>query len=250
MADTLPLPDQPDVLLRASGLRLGYGRHVVLDGCSLEVKRGELWCLLGSNGAGKTTFVRTVIGLLPPLGGSLWRNPQAATPAHIGFVPQRCELNRSLPTTIAEFVSLGMVGLATSRLAERLDWSLRCVDLGDMQQQSYWSLSGGQRQRALLARALIREPRILILDEPTTGLDPVAEANLLQRLDELRQERRLAILLVTHDLNLARRHATHVALFEGGKVAAGAAAEMLTGERLREVFGRDLEAAMVGGHHH
>ncbi len=249
MPEDLPLRSDPELLLSASHLQLGYGRDLVVADCSFEVRRAEFWCLLGSNGAGKTTFLRTVLGLLPIRGGTLWRHPTEASLERIGFVPQRCELNRTLPTTIREFVGLGLVGISTGSSEDRLAAALAWVDLAGLEDRSYWALSGGQRQRALIARALIRDPHILILDEPTTGLDPSSESRLLKGLAQLRQERRIAMIMVTHDLGMARQYATHVALFHRGKVVAGPTASTLTAENLRAVYGQDIDHIhSVGGH--
>src|SRR5918996_6507017 len=105
--------DADDAILKANSLALGYGRRVILREVTLAIRPGEFWFLLGPNGEGKTTFVRTVLGLMRPLAGRLWRHPDLTDRTHVGFVPQRCELNPTLPTTLREFVRLGLVGLRT-----------------------------------------------------------------------------------------------------------------------------------------
>jgi len=209
-----------DVLVRTDALDLAYGAHLVVRGASIEVRRGDFWFLLGGNGSGKTTFLRALLGILPPRGGSLWLSPELHGRQGIGFVPQHCAINPSLPTTVREFVSLGLVGLsvAPGERPARLARALERVGLGPLVERDYWSLSGGQRQRALVARGLIREPALLILDEPMNHLDPDAEEALLHDLLELRARQRLALLLVTHDIAMAERHATHVATFAGGRL--------------------------------
>lgn len=211
-----------DVLVRAQSLELAYGAIPVLRDASLEVRRGDFWFLLGGNGSGKTTFLRALLGIVPPRAGSLWLSPELHGRQGIGFVPQHCAINPSLPTTVREFVSLGLVGLAVPRAEQpaRLARALDRVGLASLVEHDYWSLSGGQRQRALVARGLIREPVLLILDEPMNHLDPDAEETLLRDLVELRARQRLALLLVTHDVAMAERHATHVATFAHGHVSA------------------------------
>src|SRR5207248_5567925 len=122
-----------------------------------------------------------------------------------GFVPQRCDLTPGLPTTVREFVSLGLVGIPDARRtgAARMDWALVRSGLRELRDRSYWSLSGGQRQRALLARALVRQPALYIVDEPTTGLDPPSQELLMGSLADVNRDERLTILFVTHDLPLA-----------------------------------------------
>ncbi|MCZ7624907.1 MAG: ATP-binding cassette domain-containing protein [Candidatus Methylomirabilis sp.] len=138
----------------------------------------------------------------------------------IGFVPQRCDLNPALPTTVREFVILGLVGIRLSKTeeTERLQWTLDKVDLGGMAGRDYWSLSGGQRQRALVTRALIRRPDLLILDEPTNGLDLSTEDAFLRLLADLNRTEHLTLVFVTHEIAIAARYATHLAFFRSGGV--------------------------------
>jgi ABC-type Mn2+/Zn2+ transport system ATPase subunit len=234
-----------DVALRATELSLGYGRRTVLERVSLEVRWGEFWFCLGPNGEGKTTLLRAILGDLHPRAGQLWLHPERARRERIGFVPQRCDFNPTLPTTVREFVTLGMVGLRLSRREQprRLQWALTRVGLQHMTTQSYWALSGGQRQRALVARALVRQPQLLLLDEPTNGLDlPTAHA-LLQLLVDLNQHERLTILFVTHDVALAARYATHVVLVRAGSAVVGPVQEVFTPSHLARVYGIGVDVA-------
>jgi ABC-type Mn2+/Zn2+ transport system ATPase subunit len=155
-----------------------------------------------------------------------------------------------MPTTVQEFVRLGLVGSGASRSGreQRLTEALETVGLAQMRQRDYGALSGGQRQRALIARGLVRRPRLLLLDEPTNGLDPAVEEGVLKLLVELNRTNGLTLLFVTHDLALASRHATHVALFHGGKVLSGPSADMLNETSIRRVFGANVDSHHLGGH--
>lgn len=228
-------------MIAARGASAGYGDATVLRDVSLSVREGEFWFLLGPNGSGKTTMLRAILGAIALRAGEIVRRADIAGPERIGFVPQRCDLNPSLPTTVREFVSLGLVGLSRAGAAERLAWALERCNLGGLARRSYWALSGGQKQRALLARALIRRPKLFVVDEPTTGLDPSSQDLLMRSLDDLNREDRLTILFVTHDLPLAAKHATHVALFVEGRVEAGPADEVLRPEALRRAYGLPIE---------
>jgi ABC-type Mn2+/Zn2+ transport system ATPase subunit len=231
------------LLLRARGLELGYGRTSVLSGVDLEVRAGEFWFLIGLNGSGKTTFLKAVLGLLRPRGGRLERHGELARRERLGFVPQRCDLNPSLPSTVREFVSLGLVAAkaAPAERDERLRWALERVGLAGLRHADYWSLSGGQRQRALVARALVRRPGLLVLDEPTEGLDVGTEDALLRTLAELNRDEAMTILFVTHRLAIAARHATHIAVFHEGDVRAGDRSTVLERGDIGAIFGTSVD---------
>jgi len=211
------------VLIAAAGVATGYRGHVVAQEISLEIRAGERWFFLGANGSGKTTLMRTLLGLIAPLGGSIAHAGGRLDRSRIGFVPQRIETSTSLPTTVGEFVRLGLVGAKRGTVAERdrVARALATVDLADRERRSLWTLSGGQRQRASLARALVREPDILLLDEPTAGLDVASEDAFLRLLVELNRERGMTLVIVTHDADVARELASHVALFAPRGVVTG-----------------------------
>ena len=199
--------------------------------------------VLGLNGEGKTTLLRAILGSLSPQAGTLWLHDALVNRARIGFVPQRCDLNPALPTTVREFIGLGAVGAQLSRKAQRalLPWTLEKTGLQHLATQSYWALSGGQRQRALVARALIRQPQLLLLDEPTNGLDlPTAEA-LLQCLVDLHQHDHVSIFLITHDVSMAARHGTHAMLLHDGHAITGPIQTVLTSQHLERVYGTKVD---------
>ena len=231
--------ENTDIVLKTSGLSLSYGRRVVLEDVNLEVRHGEFCFFLGPNGSGKTTLIRAILGILRPLAGQLSLHPDLASLEQIGFVPQRCDLNPALPTTVREFVLLGLVGIRMrgENQAARLEWALARVGLEGMAGRDYWSLSGGQRQRTLVARALVRQPSLLILDEPTSGLDLPAEDLFLRFLADLNQREHLTLLFVTHDIAIAARYATHLALFHSETVEFGTRHDMLNMGSLERVYG-------------
>jgi len=230
-------------LLRAANLSASYGRRSVLRDVSLEVREGEFWFFLGPNGEGKTTLLRCVLGMLKPASGNLWMSPDLKGRELIGFVPQRCDLNPTLPTTVREFVLLGLVGIRcdAGERQSRLGWALERVGLSAKASDDYWSLSGGQRQRASVARALVRRPRLLVLDEPTNGLDLSTEESLLSFLSDLNRTEHITILFVTHDLAIAARYGSHFALFHHGTVIAGSGDQVLRGDTLQRTYGLPVD---------
>jgi ABC-type Mn2+/Zn2+ transport system ATPase subunit len=175
----------------------------------------------------------------------LWLHADLAQRERLGFVPQRCDLNPALPTTVREFVLLGTVGTRIPQrdYQSRLEWALTRVGLQERAGQSYWSLSGGQRQRALVARALVRQPRLLLLDEPTNGLDLPTADTLLHVLAELNQQEHLTLILVTHDIAIAARYATHALLLRAGRAVAGPVQAMLTQHHLERTYGVSVDVS-------
>lgn len=235
-----------DTLLECVDLTLGHGGPAVLERVNLTVRSGDRWFLLGPNGRGKSTLLQALLGALRPTAGEVRRSISLR---EIGFIPQRCDLNPCLSTTVREFVLLGGVGLRLSRAEReaRLDKALRGVELQGLERKSYWSLSGGQRQRVLVARALMRAPRLLIADEPTNGLDPGAEDGLMDALAALHRDDGVTLVFVTHTLRLAAGHARQLALFSNRGVRCGPVAAMLRPENLADVYGAPVGAAHLGG---
>jgi zinc transport system ATP-binding protein len=230
------------VLVSLRGVALGYGRGTVLAGVDWDVRTGERWFLLGPNGAGKTTLLRAVLGLPTPARGVVARDPALAGRERIGFVPQRCEMNPAVPTTVREFVTLGLVGqtVEAPEREARLTAALAEAGLAGLAARSYWSLSGGQRQRALVARALVRRPSLLVLDEPTEGLDVASEDAFLDALVASHAATTHTLLFVTHRLAIAARLATHVAIAAQGRFVAASRDEALASPLARESLGQAL----------
>lgn len=230
---------EPRPVLEVEQATLGYGRRAVLRDVSLAIHAGEFWCLLGPNGEGKTTFIKALLGALDPLRGRVFLRADFQRRTRLAFVPQEAEVNASLPTTVEEFVSGGLVGLDLDRRQRgfRMKRVLELMGVTPLRDRSLWALSGGQRQRALVARALLRDPLLLIVDEPTAGLDLAAASGLLETISGLNRDHRITVVFVTHDLRIAAQRATHVAFFRQGRVTCGPVAETFTAENLERTFG-------------
>jgi ABC-type Mn2+/Zn2+ transport system ATPase subunit len=226
-------------VIEIKGVSVAYRSRPVLDHVDLRIDEGDFWFLLGPNGAGKTTLVKAILGMVPLRAGHISLHPDYHDRTQIGFVPQWSDLNSTLPTTVREFVGLGLAGIPAGRKErrERLRWALDKIRLTDLAGKDLWSLSGGQRQRALVARALIRRPRLFIADEPTKDLDLVAVQGLMDLLARLNSEEGLTVLFITHDLPIASRYCTHTALFMDGTVRTGSCRHSLDPEDIRRAFG-------------
>jgi zinc transport system ATP-binding protein len=180
-------------LIKATAIVIQFDGRQVLQGVDIEVSRGQIVTLIGPNGAGKTTLVRIVLGLLQPDGGTVWRAPGL----RIGYMPQRLHIEPTLPITVRRFLRLAANDQPS--LIGRLLEDLRIGHIADAQLQS---VSGGELQRILLARALMRDPQLLVLDEPAQGVDVTGQAELYQLISRLADERQCGILMISHDLHL------------------------------------------------
>ena len=229
-------------LLRLRDASFGYENRPVLEHVNLELGPGEFVALLGPNGAGKTTLLRGIVGLLPTLAGTLEYGFDRAT-SPLGYVPQRDALDRTFPLTVREVVLMGTyarlhplqrVGRAQRLLAAHC---LEQVKLGALADERFASLSGGQTQRVLIARALAAEPRLLLLDEPTAGVDTEATAAIMEVLGRLNRDEGLAVVLVTHQVRMLRGLASAVFWVQEGRVTRGPLDDVLTPERMAEVPG-------------
>jgi len=226
-----------ELVLRLSNAAFGYGGHRVVSGVDLAVDAGDFFGIVGPNGAGKTTLFRGMLGLVPPLEGRVERLVSS-----IGYVPQRETLDPIFPLRVSEVVGMGSYGrLSAWRSLSRTErrWTREClhrVDMADHAHESFASLSGGQRQRVLIARALMVRPGLLLLDEPTSGVDRAAEGRILELLEDINRNDRIAVLLVSHQLALVRKAVAKLLWVSDGRIALGSASELLRPENLDALF--------------
>ena len=231
--------EKKDPIVDVAEATFAYGRNIILESVEMQIHDSEFWCFIGPNGEGKTTLIKALLGALRPKRGLIRLRPDFARRTRIGFVPQNCDLNPTVPTTIQSFVIQGTAGLPVgeSKLKQRVQKSLEVMGIQHIRDRSIWKVSGGQRQRAMVARALVRDPLLMIVDEPTAGLDLAASSGLLKTITELNRQHGITVIFVTHDLQLAGHHASHVAVFKNRRVICGPVEEALTGENLGNAFG-------------
>jgi len=214
------------VSLRAA--TLGYDGAGVLHGVDLDIGAGDLIAMAGPNGAGKTTIFRTILGFIPAIAGVLTRN---CALNEFGYVPQSSALDSTFPITAREVVAMGGFGRLKpyqglpAREKQRLHDVLEEVGLAHLAGRAFFSLSGGQRQRMLIARALMVGPKILILDEPLSGVDPESQKAISELLLKLNRDEGKAIFFSSHDLRMVRSVTDKVLRVDGGKVAWEEASE-------------------------
>ena len=230
LLNDLTVRPHPDDALCLQAVTAGYGSQPVFDRLSLQLQCGRIVGVLGPNGAGKTTLLRLVLGLLAPVSGTVavlgreLRNDadRAWARLRIGYVPQ-IQSPTALPITVADSVLLGRWGRSFRFLKrpsredrEVVHETLALVGIAELAERDLATLSGGQRQRAALARALVRRPRLLLMDEPTTYLDREAQRELVQLIERLHQRLHITTLVVTHGLEAGWRFDRTVRLSGGG----------------------------------
>lgn len=211
----------PAVLVR--DLVFAYDREVVLRGATFTVQVGSFTALIGPNGAGKSTLLRVLLGLLRPGSGvvQVFGGPPGDRSRPIGYVPQRVRLPAGFPLSVAEVVLMGRYGklglMHRPKDADRVHVAEALVRVGMDGQASrrFGELSGGQQQRVLIARALVGEPLLLLLDEPTAGLDPAVRARFYALVCDLQHSHGLTVLCASHDLEALSEHADRLVLLDG-----------------------------------
>lgn len=241
----------PGALVALEGAAVGYGRRAILDGVDLAVAPGDFLALVGPNGGGKTTLVRALLGALPLLAGRLVRRDALA----VGYVPQRDHVDPVWPFTVGEVVLMGRVpGLGPWRRPgpadrEEVRRALSRVGIEHLAGLAYGELSGGQRQRTLIARALAARPELLVVDEPTSGMDPAAELGTMDLLRDLHQGGELAVVMVSHRLEAVANYARTLAFVDKDQrlFRMGTIDEMLRPEALGALYGRPVAVRELEG---
>ena len=257
MQATLP-PDHP-IPAFAITLRdttAGYGDKIVFNRLSLEIPAGRFAGIVGPTGCGKSTLLKTILGTLALFGGEVLlfgQAPARTSPGVIAYVPQLSSVDWNFPVTVEEVIMMGLyVGSRiwpwpNRREQERVREVAYRLGIQDSLHHHISTLSGGQRQRTFLARALVNNPQLLVLDEPTSGVDIRTQHEVLHLLGEINREG-VTILLTTHDLNAVASHLPWVICFNNGLVAQGKPCDIFTSEILTKTYGGDIVIVRHNGH--
>lgn len=244
-------------IIHVENVSFRYKTETVLESVCLDVAQGEFLGLIGPNGSGKTTLLKVILGVLPPTSGSVslfgtlvetfrdWSN--------IGYVPQKSgSSGMTFPITVEEMVALGRV--ANKRLLETnthedkeyIADALRAVDMWKHRNTLVSELSGGQQQRVYIAKALSSQPKLLILDEPTVGVDIESQVKFYQLLRELQEKRNLTLVMVSHDIDVVAHEVSKVACINKTLMYEGEPKEMLKQNVLEKLYGKDLRFILHG----
>lgn len=193
--------------IKCNDLDIGYDGKTVVSGLNFEINDGDYLCIVGENGSGKTTLMKTLLGLIPLLGGSI----QGLNKNDIGYLPQISDTQKDFPATVEEVVLSGTKKLFYRKKEKDLmRFNLERLNITNLSKCKFSELSGGQRQRVFLARALCASKKILLLDEPVSGLDPKATAMMYEIINKLNKEDGMTIIMISHDLNGSLKYASNV----------------------------------------
>lgn len=219
-------------LIECKNVVIGYDSKVVLDNLNFKVNSGDYLCIIGENGSGKTTLMKTILGLKAPLGGEITFG-DGLKKNEIGYLPQQTVVQRDFPASVREIVLSGCLNKrgsasfyskADKELAEK---NMERMDITSLSKRCYRELSGGQQQRVLLARALCATEKVLLLDEPVSGLDPKVTAQMYSLIKDL-NEQGITIIMISHDMDSTLKYSSHI-LQVGGEAVFAAKEDYLKG---------------------
>ena len=228
-------------LVRLDQIDVQFGADKVLSNISLQLHDNCITTLIGPNGAGKTTLVRVVLGLLKPSAGRIWRRPGL----RVGYMPQKLHIDRTLPLTVQRFMRLPH-RVPQSDIEQALD----AVGGRHLLLKSIHDLSGGETQRVLLARALLRDPQLLVLDEPVQGVDINGQIELYELIGNIRKTRHIGVLMISHDLHLVMASTDHVVCINHHVCCSGHPEKVSNDPSFHALFGPAQASALALYNHH
>jgi zinc transport system ATP-binding protein len=224
-------------ILEVSNLRVKFNNHLILNDLNYYVKHGEIVAIIGPNGSGKTTMLKAILGLISYQGKiSIFGKPPRQALKDIGYVPQRFDFDKTFPLTVSEFLSF--VKTSNHEWREEV---LREVGMISFLDNRIGELSGGQLQRMLIAKALLKKPRLLLLDEATSGIDIAAEMTFYELIEHLNKTHNLTIMLISHEVNMVYTFATQILCLNKDLMCNGRPKEAITKEVLEKLYGKSIE---------
>lgn len=229
-------------IVTVKNLTVRYGTDTTVDGVTFELLPGDIVMIIGPNGSGKTTLLRAMLGLIPRTTGEI---EIAGHTMHlgcrdVGYVPQRFMFDQTLPITIKEFLRLAIWYEKDQRKVKiAITQALRVVGMADLADHRLGALSGGQLQRILIARSIMHQPKVLILDEPASGIDMSGELNFYQLITRLNKELGMTILMVSHDIDTVFQYATQVLCLNKKMLCFGKPESVLTEKLFRDLYSKE-----------
>ena len=204
------------MIFECKDVTLGYENKVVAKNLNFKIDQGDYLCVVGENGTGKSTLIKTLLGLIKPLNGEVIANVQGKNHKGVGYLPQQTQAQKDFPASVWEVVLSGVLNndhrcpFYNKKDKAEAEKNMEKLNILDLKKRCYRELSGGQQQRVLLARALCATDSVLILDEPATGLDPAASMEFYETIKDLNKKENVTIIMVSHDIKNALNYATHI----------------------------------------
>ena len=243
-------------LIQFNNVSLGYGKNILLSDLNFDISKGDYLGIVGPNGVGKSTLLKAILGINKQKKGNILfsnSNSKENSSLRFGYVPQRGQLDEVYPLTVEEIVMMGryrQIGILGK--VKRIDndktlEALMHLNIYDLAKKQYSELSGGQKQRTLIARALVCDPDVLILDEPTDGLDVNSQHAIMKLITHFHDEHKLTIMLVSHHLSVIVNHANRIALIEKGIFQIGELDEILNQDNLKKLYNMPIDIKDFNG---
>lgn len=204
------------MIFECKDVTLGYENKVVAKNLNFKIDQGDYLCVVGENGTGKSTLIKTLLGLIKPLNGEVIANVQGKNHKGVGYLPQQTQAQKDFPASVWEVVLSGVLNndhrcpFYNKKDKAEAEKNMEKLNILDLKKRCYRELSGGQQQRVLLARALCATDSVWILDEPVTGLDPAASMEFYETIKDLNKKENVTIIMVSHDIKNALNYATHI----------------------------------------
>ncbi len=236
--------------LEYKDVNLGYGRHEILRDVNLVVEKGDFFGLVGPNGSGKSTLIKSMLGLVKPRSGLIRWLPSVP---RRGYVPQRERVDPIWPMRVRDLLRATIHALGNGFFCNksehiRAERAMEMIEISHLANQTLDTLSGGEMQRVLLARALVVEPEVLLLDEPTAAMDLVASQKFLSLITHLHEVHQMTVIIVTHDLPSLVDRAHRLGIIQHGELHSGNSKDLLTSENLSRIYREPLRVSKVDGH--
>lgn len=241
-------------MIKFSNVQLGYSRRPVLNALNFDIQKGDFFGIVGPNGAGKTTLLKAILGLLKPIKGEItFPDNGKGYKRSIGYVPQHASVDEIFPITVQEMVLMGRyekIGIfkRPKKRDYEIAWEmLKNIGIENLADKNYRELSGGQKQRTLIARAMVGEPKTLILDEPVEGMDIQGEIAIMELVKTLHAEYALTVILVSHDLNIVANYVKTLSIIDKNTLKLGPVDSILNEETMAKVYGIKVEIVNISG---
>lgn len=237
------MPKAKSYLVKVNNVSKQYGSDTVIEDISFEINKGELLAIIGPNGSGKSTLIKIIVGLIEANAGSVDFNFASKNRQWtIGYVPQSFHVGKQLPLTVEEFLHLTACRAAKHNTKSSIKEALKAVETPELVGKQLSQLSGGQLQRVLIARSILHETELLVLDEPVTGIDVKGELAIYKLLKKLQKDRGTTSIVVSHELDFVGKYATSVVCLNKRLICHTTPAKALANESLKSLYGSHVHA--------